>query len=68
MPRIPRQEKLEGRHFLRDFVTDALSTLASDAYVDEVVHLAGDVVELEFDAKTRPETIHPLPEGYEYPN
>jgi hypothetical protein len=65
-PRTPRQTKVEGRHSLRQFVATALDVLSGDPHVDEVVHLANDVVELEFDGKTPPASIHPLPPEFEY--
>lgn len=45
--------------------TDYLESIPPEL-CDEVVQLADDITELKHDCRTSPETLHPLPNGYEY--
>jgi len=51
---------------LKEFADAAVAYLKDHPETDEVAQLADDIVELEHDAKTAPQTIYALPEGYEY--
>ncbi len=51
---------------LKEFTERALKHLQENSWDDEVVQLANHITEIAADTMTRPDIIHPLPEGYHY--
>ncbi len=51
---------------LREFAHMALDHLKDSKFDNEVVQQAANIVELEHDAKTHPNRIYELPDGYGY--
>jgi len=64
----PSQEIIENgeKRSLRDFAEKAIAYLNEHPGDNEVVQQAENILELEKDSRTSPETIHELPDGFQY--
>lgn len=51
---------------LKQFADRAVAYLNNNPGEEEVVQLADNINELKNDAMTKPDTIHPLPVGFQY--
>ena len=51
---------------LKKFATIAVKNLEADPTLEEVVQQASHITELANDSMTRPDTLYPLPDGYQY--
>jgi len=64
----PRQENIQDgkKRSLKEFADHAVEILKANTSTDEVVQLANGIIELEHDAMMAPQSIYPLPDGFEY--